>query len=190
MLKSTVARGLLLASALATGAIGAALAQPQTAPSQPAVPAQTQGQTQAQPLGNAGASEGLHGIPVDQVSTVNGVETVCSGIGKGDETSPPSNGYPVKFEMVGGYGQWLGNERLTISGNGMQDISVQCSGPWVLMKLNPGNYSVTADVPGAGSKTQKVTVPATGTREVIFRFTNLQQGQSPEHDQNAPANGT
>lgn len=189
MLKSTVARSLLLASALATGAIGAALAQQTQEGPAPAPVSAPQDQTQAQPIGNA-SNEGLAGMPVDQQTTVSGgVQAVCSGIGKGDQTTPSGQG--VKFEMVGGYGQWLGNAHLTVtSASGQQVASAQCSGPWVVMNLSPGRYSATADVPDGGSKTMNVSVPASGNSEVIFRFTNMQQGQSPQHDQNAPANGT
>ena len=197
-------RSLLLASVLAAAGAGAALAQTASTPSQPAqssrpaaqapasggaqnmqaAPMQynSQGQMQAQPLGNASAGEGLQGLPVDQVVDVQGTQVACSGIGKGDETNPQFAGLPVKFSLVGGYGQWLGDETLTVSGkSGGQDISVKCSGPWVLMRLDPGRYTVTADVPDAGTKTVSFSVPSSGSREVTIRFPQAMQGESTYH---------
>ncbi|GEM_PF-4353460 len=206
-------RSLLLASVLAVAGAGAALAQmpPSSPPSPQAQPAQQNGQsaagqpqnagpsampaqynnqnpTQAQPIGNANAAEGQQGLPVDQVVDVQGTQVACSGIGKGDETNPQFAGLPVKFSLVGGYGQWLGNETLTVSGrNGGQDISVKCSGPWVLMRLDPGRYTVTADVPDAGTKTVSFSVPSSGSREVTIRFPQAMQGESSYHATESPA---
>ena len=215
MLKSTM-RSLLLASAVAAVAGGTAYAQDQAQPqSQPAQatpgdmqaqpvaspgdeqqqqaqPMQTQyapqGQNGAQPIGNASPNEAAGGgLPVDQVSNVQGTQVACSGIGKGDETNPEFADLPVKFSLVGGYGQWLGNETLSVSSrSGGQNISVQCSGPWVLMKLDPGRYSVTADVPDAGSKTVSFSVPSSGAREVTIRFPQATQGQSNYHATQSP----
>lgn len=178
MLRTTM-RGLLMASALATLAGGAALAQDQTN-NQPAA---------ARPLGNATPGEAASGsLPIDQVTDVQGTQVACSGIGKGDETNPQFAGLPTRFMVVGGYGQWLGHETLQIaSKNGGQNISVKCSGPWVLMKLDPGRYSVTASVPDAGTKTVSITVPASGRSETTIRFPNAMQGQSDSHAAESPA---
>lgn len=144
--------------------------------------------TQAQPLGNANAAEGMQGLPVDQVVDVQGTQVACSGIGKGDETNPQFAGLPVKFSLVGGYGQWLGDETLTVSDqNGGRSINVKCSGPWVLMRLDPGRYSVTAEVPDAGTKTVSFSVPSSGSREVTIRFPQAMQGESSYHATESPA---
>ena len=194
------ARQLLLASAVAMGASGVAMAQDQQ-PMQAPMPSQgqmqqaqpmqeqqpMQGQMQAQPIAPQMQNQPLKGMPVDQVTTVDGVEAICSGIGKGTQTTPATN-FPVKFETVGAYGQWLGNASYSISGNGQQ-VNLQCSGPWVSARLNPGNYTVTVNVPGGGAKTQKVSVPASGSREVMFRFENVHEGESPDHKA-APVSGT
>ena len=80
---------------------------------------------------------------------------------------------PVKQNTHGQYagadGQYLGEERVTVSGNGI-DVSVRCKGPWVLMRVPAGQYSVHATVPSGGSKTVSVNVPSRGQSRTVISF--------------------
>jgi hypothetical protein len=93
-----------------------------------------------------------------QPMTISGIETVCTGTTTDVRDNPQWKAYPFHLEVTGKDGQYLGDERVTVSGNG-HSVSVQCSGPWVLMKLPAGSYKVSLDVPDAGHKDVTMQVP-------------------------------
>jgi hypothetical protein len=103
----------------------------------------------------------------DQPMMVNGVETVCTGTTTDVREDPRWRAYPFHIEFAGKDGQYLGDETVSVSGNG-HSVSVHCEGPWVLMKLPTGNYKVSADVAEAGHK--DVTVHAPG--RTVLHFPN------------------
>jgi hypothetical protein len=94
----------------------------------------------------------------EQPMTINGVETVCTGASTNVRADPQWRAFPFHLEIAGNDGQYLGDEKVTVSGNG-HSVSVQCSGPWVLMKLPAGAYKVSLDVPDAGHKDVTIRVP-------------------------------
>jgi hypothetical protein len=50
-----------------------------------------------------------------------------------------------------------------------------CNAPWVLMKLEPGSYHATVDLPGHPAKTVAFTAPARGQREVNVVYAGAQE---------------
>jgi hypothetical protein len=122
--------------------------------------------------------------PMDSITQVQGVSAVCTGAGQGDRQRDAWRNYPVKFEFVGGYGQYLGDETLTVMGNhGRELVNVQCQAPWVLMNLTPGHYRAHADVLGAAPKSVSFDVPEKGQKRIIVRFPSKMAGQ--EHNRHA-----
>jgi len=106
-----------------------------------------------------------------QPKAIDGIETGCDGITIADRNDPKWKAYSLRLEMVGKGGQYLGGETISVKGNEL-DVTVQCQGPWVLMKLPAGSYHVTADVPDAGHKEMNVRVPASGQAVVMMRWPN------------------
>jgi hypothetical protein len=107
----------------------------------------------------AGAALAQSDSPMDgQPMTISGIETVCTGTTTDVRADPQWRAYPFHLEVAGKDGQYLGDEKVTVSGNG-HSVSVQCSGPWVLMKLPAGSYKVSLDVPEAGHKDVTMQVP-------------------------------
>jgi hypothetical protein len=102
-----------------------------------------------------------------QPRIISGIETVCTGTTSDVREDPQWRAYPFHLEVAGKDGQYLGDERVTVSGNG-HSVSLQCSGPWVLMKLPPGSYKVSLDVPEAGHKDVTMQVPG----RTIVHFAN------------------
>ena len=94
----------------------------------------------------------------EQPTTINGVETACTGTSLEVRSDPRWTSYPFHLEVAGKDGQYLGDEKVTVSGNGAS-VSVQCSGPWVLMKLPSGSYRVSLDVPEGGHRDLTMHVP-------------------------------
>ena len=116
-------------------------------------------------------------LRVNQVADVQGVQTACGGASLDDQEQMSVQGYPVTLKLVGGYGQWLGNGSISITGdNGAQAISLQCEGPWISLHLPPGRYSATVGVSGASPRTLSFAV-GRGQREVLVRFPERLDGR-------------
>ena len=128
--------------------------------------------------GGAAAQGGQ--LPFDTPTTVNGVETVCSGVGVSDEDAARWAQYPVKIVLAGKEGQFLGNAAITISRNGKPVTTVTCPGPWTLLRLAPGRYEVSGNIDGETSK-GTVYAPATGQGRVILRFVDRGGAVSPQY---------
>jgi len=105
----------------------------------------------------------------DQPRTVDGIETVCTGTTIDTRQNPLWQDYSLRLEFVGADGQYLGNETVTVNGNG-QSVEVHCSDPWVLMKLPQGTYRIATDVAEAGHRDVTARIPESGQAHIIVRF--------------------
>jgi hypothetical protein len=152
--------GLLLTSACAIGLCGAAQSTNAMSP-----------------------ASAMQPIPVDQETAVSGVQVMCGGIGS-DESDPKYANYPAKVEVAGGYGQWLGDNDIAISG--AQNVSAHCTGPWFMAQLQPGRYTVSV-THGTTTHTARLTVAANGQHKIVVRFPKLDVGKD---DGQAPASGS
>jgi len=139
----------ILAAALTTFAVASAHAQDTTAPP----------------------------LPFDSPVSMRAMEAVCTGIGADARNDPRWPSYPLRIDLVGRAGEYLGQAEVTLLQNAEAIISVRCGGPWLLLRLPPGAYDVTAVVENV-SKTGRVTVPATGQGRLILRFPELGQEQA------------
>jgi hypothetical protein len=133
-------------------------------------------------LGLAARADTVRDLSMDRTADVMGVNVACTGVGQGEEHEARWQSYPVKLEAVGGYGQYLANEQLTVSKpDGAQVLRVKCDAPWVLMQLEPGRYRATMSVANAPARNVDFTVPRAGQRDVVVRFPGLMAG----HEQTA-----
>jgi hypothetical protein len=120
-------------------------------------------------------------LPLDRPATVNDVQMVCTGIGNGEEHNARWRSYPVKLEFVGGYGQYLADENVAIrSRGGAQLVDVRCDAPWIALRLAPGRYSASIDMPGARPKDIDFSTPDTGQHDVIVRYPNKMAGRDSD----------
>lgn len=113
-------------------------------------------------------------MPMDTPTNIDGVNTVCTGIGLEAQSNPQWLSYPVRVEFSNGGAQWLSGAHIDLSTAGGRPIaSLECSGPWVLFRLEPGAYKVTASLhtqPGGGSASATFSPPRAGQKRVILRF--------------------
>jgi hypothetical protein len=116
-------------------------------------------------------------LPFDSPVSMRAMEAVCTGIGAASRTDPRWPAYPLRIELVGRAGEYLGQAEVTLSQNDEAIIGVQCGGPWLLIRMPPGTYDVTAVVQNV-SKTARATVPATGQGRLVIRFPELGQEQA------------
>ena len=116
-------------------------------------------------------------LPFDSPVSMRAMEAVCTGIGADARIDPRWPSYPLRIELVGRAGEFLGQASVTLTQNNEAIISVRCGGPWLLMRLPPGAYDVSAQVENV-TKTGRVTVPATGQGRLVLRFPELGQEQA------------
>jgi len=111
-------------------------------------------------------------MPMDQAITINGVQTVCTGVGSAED-DPQWSAYPIRVEFSNGGSQYLSGAHVVLSEGGKELAALDCSGPWVLFQLKPGKYKVTAtvtDQPGAGTRSAMFSPPASGQKRVVLQF--------------------
>jgi hypothetical protein len=112
-------------------------------------------------------------MPMDQAIAMNGVQTVCTGIGDSAQTDPRWKAYPIRVEFSNGGAQYLSGAHVTLSSGGKVLTSFDCSGAWVLFGVKPGSYKVEAtitDQPGAGTRSATFSPPASGQKRVVIQF--------------------
>lgn len=105
----------------------------------------------------------------DRPIMVNGTEVVCTGIGKDSRADPRWAAYPLRLEVAAHDGHYLGEERVTLGGNGIS-VRVRCKGPWILMRVPAGSYAVQIEIARHGARNVTVNVPANGQRRAVIHF--------------------
>ena len=66
----------------------------------------------------------------------------------------------------------IGGEVSVSDAKGLPILSVTCDGPWVLLKLAPGDYKILARLSDSPAKPRTATVkpPRTGQMRVVMQF--------------------
>jgi len=126
----------------------------------------------------AQAQETAPALPFDSPISMREMEAVCTGVGADARNDPRWPAYPLRIELVGRAGEYLGEAMISLTKGSEPVISVRCSGPWLLLKLPPGAYNVTAEVEGR-TMTSRANVAAAGQALVVLRFPNLDQPTGP-----------
>ena len=117
-------------------------------------------------------------MPMDRPVQVNGLDTVCTGIGESKD-DPRWLAYPIRIEFSNGGAQYLSGATLRVSQGGAVIAEMECPGAWVLLKGTPGVYRVDAAI--TGSQGKPVNAPFTmGTgaqKRIVLRFADFQPNQ-------------
>jgi hypothetical protein len=110
---------------------------------------------------------------MDTPTTTGGVDTVCTGVGE-EAQDPRWLAYPVRIEFSNGGAQYLSGAHVELtSTRGKPIASVDCDAPWVLFRLDPGTYKVTATLmaqPGGGTSSATFAAPKSGQKRVVLDF--------------------
>ncbi len=75
--------------------------------------------------------------------------------------------------FAGPGGEYLGDEVLSVSTSGGRRLAtVSCEGPWILLRLAPGRYTVTArpSDPAGGARSATFNAPRSGQFELTLRW--------------------
>jgi hypothetical protein len=104
----------------------------------------------------------------DAVKQKNGVTYLCSGIGesKGDPRIP---GFPMKIVFATNSSALYSDVNVTVydEGSGKSVFDVFCDGAWLLVKLSPGKYRVTATDQKNQSRSCSMTLGSSQTQCVL-----------------------
>ncbi|HWA89841.1 MAG TPA: hypothetical protein VG889_07390 [Rhizomicrobium sp.] len=98
----------------------------------------------------------------DTPSTINGVETVCTGVGSAKD-DPRWAAYPVKIVIANTSGQNLAAMQIDLSQGGKSVVSTTCDAPWILFKLPAGKYTATATMTGNASMSHSTSFTTNGS---------------------------
>jgi hypothetical protein len=72
----------------------------------------------------------------------------------------------------------LADEEITLqSRDHAEPLHIKCDAPWVMMRLEPGQYHATVSLPNAPAKQVSFIVPREGQHDVIVRFPNRMAGR-------------
>lgn len=123
-------------------------------------------------FGGAAFADQAGVLSPDTPSQIGTVEAVCTGIGLDARQNPLWQTYPLKIEVAGRGGQYLGDVHVTLSRDNQPIASLICSGPWILFKTTPGRYRVEAWLDGR-TASSSAFVPNSGQGRIILRFPDL-----------------
>ena len=104
-------------------------------------------------------------VHLDQETTVGGIGVGCTGIGQ-TKNDPKWQAYSVRLEFAAANGEYLAGEVVRlVDAKGEEVLDVSCEGPWLLIKLPPGEvYEADAALSevSAMRKTAKLRAPSHG----------------------------
>jgi hypothetical protein len=106
------------------------------------------------------------------------IEVVCTGVGLDARQNPAWADYPLKIEVAGRGGQYLGDVHLSLSQKDKTLATLTCAGPWILFRVPTGRYQVEAKTEDR-TVSSGAFVPAAGQGRIILRFPELGGAMSP-----------
>jgi hypothetical protein len=117
-------------------------------------------------------------MAMDRPVQVNGLETVCTGVGE-TKDDPQWLSYPVRIEFSNGGAQYLSGATVRIS-RGVESVgSLDCPGAWVLLRGAPGEYrvDVTIDNSSARAVNASFHMGSGPQKRIVLRFPDFQPNQ-------------
>ncbi len=108
----------------------------------------------------------------DTPTNINGVETVCTGVGSAKD-DPRWSAYPVKIVLATIGGANLANAHVSLTKAGKEVAGLDCDAPWVLFKPSAGSYTATATLLGGSGATRSASFSTSGggaQKEVTITF--------------------
>jgi len=126
----------------------------------------------------ASSSASADPMAMDKPVQMNGLETVCTGIGE-TKDDPQWLSYPIRIEFSNGGAQYLSGATVRISRGADTVASLDCPGAWVLLRGAPGEYRVDAAIDNSSAR--PVNAPfrmGTGPQKrIVLRFPDFQPNQ-------------
>jgi len=111
-------------------------------------------------------------LPLDQPTTVNGVDAACTGVGQ-TRNDPQWSAYGVRIEFSNGLNEYLGAGAIRLKDRaGATLLEARCEAPWILLRLPAGAYSVEGWIPGSTAKPRSapINAPRSGQTRFVLQF--------------------
>ena len=111
-------------------------------------------------------------LPVDQITTVQGVEVACTGMGETRQDARWRS-FPVRVEFSNGKAEYLTDAEVRLTTDkGKPVLNVSCAAPWVLLKPTAGAYTVFARLLDSAAKPRSAQfkTPSQGQIRVVIAF--------------------
>ena len=108
----------------------------------------------------------------DTPATMNGVETVCTGVGSAKD-DPRWSAYPVKVVLATAGGANLASAHITLTQAGRTLVQTECDAPWILFKAPAGSYTATATLIGGSGQSHSADFTTSGSgaqKEITITF--------------------
>jgi hypothetical protein len=108
----------------------------------------------------------------DTPATMNGVETVCTGVGSAKD-DPRWSAYPVKIVLATPGGANLANAHISVTKGGKELAGLDCDAPWILVKAPAGSYTATASMIGGSGQSHSANFTTSGSgaqKEITITF--------------------
>ena len=102
----------------------------------------------------------------DQLTTLNGVESVCTGVGSAKD-NPAWSAYPIKLTFSNLAGENEANEHVAVTQNGKLVMDTDCDAPWLLIKAPAGRYDVTATLSGGSTAHASFSTGGSGAQQAV-----------------------
>lgn len=114
----------------------------------------------------------------DRIATRDGIRYACTGIGSESRTDPRWSQFSAKLVFAANDGGYLSQVVTRIAdAQGRTVFEVQDCGPWLLLDLPKGSYTVNATAHDGQGRTYEsqapMTVGAGGQTETVVRFPDL-----------------
>lgn len=111
-------------------------------------------------------------VSLDTDLTIGAVEVGCTGIGQ-TKHDPRWAAYPVRIEFANAQSLYLSDATIDLANaSGAPLASISCEGPWILLKLPAGRYTVHARLNGSTAKPRSASFspPAKGQMRLVLQF--------------------
>jgi len=113
----------------------------------------------------------ITGLPPEQ--TASGIVYRTGGIGTDEAAASKKveTDYPLVLEFIGKNGEYLADVDVTVAKahGGQMVLETIATGPFLMAKLSPGKYQVTAEFMGKREH-RMIDVHAKGTQQVLFQW--------------------
>jgi hypothetical protein len=121
--------------------------------------------------GAAAAQGEAQGLPLDQTTTIGGIDFACTGIGQ-EKQDPRWTAFPAKVEFADLQGDLIADEILSVTNaKGEVLATVKCEGPWILLRpAAPGVYHVKGSFPEGNAPPQSGMFSIPGHVHLVMRF--------------------
>ena len=110
-------------------------------------------------------------LPLDQITTIGGVDFACTGIGQ-EKQDPRWSAFPAKVEFADLQGDLIADEVLSVTNaKGETLATVKCEGPWILLRpATTGVYHVKGSFPEGTAPPQSGMFSIPGHVHLVMRF--------------------